>query len=149
MQPAKQLFNPFNWFGHINWKYTLLALPAVLTFVMVIKDAAAPREPFITLEKAAIVTPPKLAVTKVLASVERNDQQLMPNESVEVNPAEHVAATVQQEKAPIKTNLANKPANKPSKKVEKTVVADLPPEFVLPASESTAQPKAVAKSAEP
>ena len=150
MQPAKQLFNPFNWFDHINWKYTLLALPAVLTFVMVIKDATMNHEPVITLEKATLATPPKLAVTKVLASVAPNDPQLLPNESVEPVPAQNIEIASQQEKTPVKTKITlQKTEKKLSKKAQKTVIADLPPEFVLPANDSAAQPKSATKSAEP
>lgn len=83
VEPAKQLLNPLNWFKKINWRYVALAMPALMTFAIVIKSAATPREPVITIEQSSIAKPATFAASKVLEKAPQNNAQLLPNETIE------------------------------------------------------------------
>ncbi|MES2501937.1 MAG: adenylate/guanylate cyclase domain-containing protein [Pseudomonadota bacterium] len=83
VEPAKQLLNPSNWFKNINWRYVALAMPALMTFAIVIKSAATPREPVITIEQSSVAKPATLEVIKDLEKAPQNDAQLLSNETLE------------------------------------------------------------------
>ena len=149
-QPAKQLFNPLNWFTAVNWKYTALALPAFVTFVMIIKSAAAPQEPMISFIQNAEAVPATLEVANNLnAAQQQRDMQLL-NPPTELSAIEDKAETNAQvadvnpittpekaaDKSPVKdASVKTKSANKKvSKQIEQAELSDLPPEFKAPVS---------------
>ncbi len=159
IKPVKRILNPSNW---INWKYLALALPALMTLVIVIKTAATPREPMITLEQTVVEKPIALTVTKVLDTTTQNKQQLLPNETVETDVvmnhtnSNHVST---QEKKPTQAKPADKAIvqasveekstkKKTTNKANPKILDDLPPEFISTKPASAQQPKAATKSAE-
>ena len=84
--PSKQLLNLLNWFGAINWRYVALAMPALMTFAIMIKSAATPREPVITIEQTSAANaakPATLAMNKDLEKMPQNNAQLLSNETLE------------------------------------------------------------------
>jgi len=173
VEPAKQLLNPVGWFKSFNWRYVALALPALMTFAIVIKSAATPREPVITMEQAQVEKPAVLTESKVLETVSLNNQQLLPNETVEngfVNALD--TAPLKSESNDNSQSLQNQPLSnqslsnqsadkkslqaavdikpakkKASKKTQEKTLGDLPPDFVQ-SSDSAKQPKVATKTAE-
>ncbi|MES2501897.1 MAG: adenylate/guanylate cyclase domain-containing protein [Pseudomonadota bacterium] len=161
-----------HFFMRINWKYVALSLPAILTSVLVIKSAASPSEPMITLQKATVSTALAQAVA---APIQQNSSHLIPNETLEtklVNSHIELAnytvdnnavdksraekslddkAVIEQ---PAKTSLETKKADKKvakksnSKKSVKKSVNELPSDFTTPANNKVQQPKIVAQAAE-
>ena len=84
--PSKQLLNLLNWFRAINWRYVALAMPALMTFAIMIKSAATPREPVITIEQTSAANaakPGTLAMNKDLEKMPQNNAQLLSNETLE------------------------------------------------------------------
>jgi len=81
--PSKQLLNLLNWFRAINWRYVALAMPALMTFAIMIKSAATPREPVITIEQTSAAKPATLAINKDLEITQQNNAQLLSNETLE------------------------------------------------------------------
>jgi hypothetical protein len=84
--PSKQLLNLLNWFRAINWRYVALAMPALMTFAIMIKSAATPREPVITIEQTSAANaakPATLAMNKDLEKMPQNNAQLLSNETLE------------------------------------------------------------------
>jgi len=83
IRPSKQLLNLLNWFRAINWRYVALAMPALMTFAIMIKSAATPREPVITIEQTSAAKPATLAINKDLEITQQNNAQLLSNETLE------------------------------------------------------------------
>jgi hypothetical protein len=86
IRPSKQLLNLLNWFRTINWRYVALAMPALMTFAIMIKSAATPREPVITIEQTSAANaakPATLAMNKDLEKMPQNNAQLLSNETLE------------------------------------------------------------------
>lgn len=81
--PSKRLLNLLNWFRAINWRYVALAMPALMTFAIMIKSAATPREPVITIEQTSAAKPATLAINKDLEKMPQNNAQLLSNETLE------------------------------------------------------------------
>ncbi len=159
IKPVKRILNPSNW---INWKYLALALPALMTLVIVIKTAATPREPMITLEQTVVEKPIALTVTKVLDTTTQNKQQLLPNETVETDVvmnytnSNHVSTQGKKptqakpaDKAIVQASVEEKSTKKKtSNKANPKILDDLPPEFISTKPASVQQPKVATKSAE-
>ena len=177
LKPTNYLEPMQQFFRRINWKYVALSLPAIFTSVLVIKSAAAPSQPMITLQNAM--------PTAHSQTVEAPNNSL-PNETLETKPAknnielthytvdsntvdkskteksldEKVAdvkvAKLQPAEAQLdKTFPDNKKADKKiakkttSKKAVKKQLNELPSEFIAPESHQAQQPKTVAQAAEP
>ncbi len=158
VQPAKQWLNPVNWFNKINWRYTALALPALMTFAIVIKSAATPREPVITIEQASVAKPAAIIASNELNTAPQNKPHLLPNETLEtefvnVAQAKPLQATVsdnhklQESPIPQVANDTKPRKKKASKKAEEKVVYNLPPAFIQ-SVDSEKQAKPTVKTAE-
>lgn len=168
-KPAKQLLNPFNWFNVINWKYVALSIPALMTLVIVIKSAATPSEPIITLEQTVSAKPATFTTTKVLKTEPLNDAQLLPNETLEtdfVNTTDEKPLKTENrhnlhlqknqlrseksvDKASVQAAIDTKPTErKNSKKSDKQALGELPAEFTHSNSETSQHAKSTTKSAE-
>ena len=177
LKPTNYLEPMQQFFRRINWKYVALSLPAIFTSVLVIKSAAAPSQPMITLQNAM--------PTAHSQTVEAPNNSL-PNETLETKPAknnielthytvdsntvdkskteksldEKVAdvkvAKLQPTEAQLdKTLPDNKKADKKiakkttSKKAVKKPANELPSEFIAPENSQAQQPKTVALAVEP
>lgn len=138
VEPAKQLLNPSNWFKKINWRYVALAMPALMTFAIVIKSAATPREPVITIEQPSVAKPVTFAVSKVLDRSPQNNAQLLSNETIEsdfISVADEKPLPIVisdnaslKQKPIVQAAIETKPSKKKtSKKTAEKKVNDLPP----------------------
>ncbi len=120
IKPAQQLLNPLSWFEKVNWRYVALALPALMTFAIVIKSAATPQEPTITIQQTAVEKPVTFALSKVLTKSPQHDAQLLPNETLETGLVkegdEKQLPATESDKAslPEKPLLTNNEAEKPA-----------------------------------
>ncbi len=166
VQPTKTLFNPINWLTAINWKYTALALPAFVTFVMVIKTAAMPQEPVISFIQNAEAVPATLDVANSLNATPHQEQAALLNPTPElravadtakktaqvtqvnlINVPENTAEQNEGKEAPATAKVNNKKdSKKVSKKMEKNVLTDLPPEFSAPVSNNVYATKTAANT---
>lgn len=84
IKPTQQLLNPVNWFKKVSWRYVALALPALMTFAIVIKSAATPQEPVITIQQTSVEKPVTFTLSKVIAKTPQYHAQLLPNETLEI-----------------------------------------------------------------
>lgn len=150
----------------INWRYVVLALPALVAFAIMMKMVAEPVQPTIIMEDAPIVAKPSIPVI----TAKPNKNALMPNETVEDIPQELISAenivakdnvlvtnqttetvekTLEQKLAEeelAKAKLAKKQAKAKAKlKAE----SELSPELAATPAETAGLPNAEAKSAEP
>lgn len=139
-RPTAPTFNPFNWFNRINWKYLALALPAIMTLVVVIKTAATPSEPMITLEQTFIEKPLVSTATKVIESILPDSLQLLPNETIETNSGFDAQ--------PAQASVKQKSAKKTTKKSDVESIDNLPPDYVPAQSETQQQSKLATNSDE-
>ena len=139
-RPTAPTFNPFNWFNRINWKYLALALPAIMTLVVVIKTAATPREPMITLQQTLVEKPLGSTATKVIESILPDSLQLLPNETIETNSGFDAQ--------PAQASVKQKPAKKTAKKADVKLIDNLPPDYVPAQSETQQQSKLATNSDE-
>ena len=120
--PAQQLLNPSGWFKKVTWRYVALALPALMTFAIVIKSAATPQEPTITIQQTAVEKPVTFALSKVLTKSPHHDAQLLPNETLETGIVKEgdekplAAAESEKNSVPEKPLLTNNEAEKPAAK---------------------------------
>ena len=83
LKPTNYLEPVQQFFRRINWKYVALSLPAIFTSVLVIKSAAAPSQPMITLQNAM----PTAHSQTVEAP--KSSTLLLPNETLETKPAKN------------------------------------------------------------
>ncbi|WP_020168072.1 MULTISPECIES: adenylate/guanylate cyclase domain-containing protein [Methylotenera] len=167
-----------HFFKRINWKYVALSLPAILTSVLVIKSAASPSEPMITLQKSTAST----AQSQTVATpIQQSSTLLTPNETLVKKPvnsniqlANYAVDKSKAEKSldekvadrkiditqPTEIQLDktlpdNKKADKKiakkstSKKSVKKSVNELPSEFSAPDSNKAQQSNTVAQAAAP
>lgn len=139
-RPTAPTFNPFNWFNRINWKYLALALPAIMTLMVVIKTAATPREPMITLQQTLVEKPLGSTATKVIESILPDSLQLLPNETIETNSGFDAQ--------PAQPSVKQKSAKKTAKKSDVESIDNLPPDYVPAQSETQQQSKLATNSDE-
>lgn len=158
VEPAKQLLNPSNWFKKINWRYVALAMPALMTFAIVIKSAASPREPVITIEQPSVAKPVTFAVSKVLERAPQNNAQLLSNKTIEsgfISVADEKSLPIVisdnaslEQKPIVQAAIDTKPSKKKtSKKTAEKKVNNLPPSLNQNL-ESEKQAKPLIKTAE-
>lgn len=83
VEPSKQMLNLLNWFRTINWRYVALAMPALMTFAIMIKSAATPREQVIAIEQTSAAKPATFAINKDLEKMPQNNANLLSNETLE------------------------------------------------------------------
>ena len=95
-----------------------LALPALMTFAIVIKSAATPQEPVITLQQTAVEKPVTFALSKVIAKAPQHHAQLLPNETLETGLVKEPEAVNSD-----KTSLPDKPLLTKNKAEKPTVIA--------------------------
>ena len=139
-RPTVPGFNLLNWFNRINWKYLALALPAIMTLVVVIKTAATPREPMITLQQTLVEKPLGSTATKVIESILPDSLQLLPNETIETNSGFDAQ--------PAQASVKQKSAKKTAKKADAELVDNLPADYVPAQAETQQQSKLTIKSDE-
>ncbi len=166
IQPTKQILNPVNWFSAVNWKYTALALPAFVAFVMVIKTAATPQEPLISFVQNAEALPASQAVAEDLNALQQSNQlsaaNLTPKASIDADLTQKIgeqkSETVEVQQLALSEKSANQAldAEKPikakvtkqkvAKKVEKAAISDLPPAYEAPVSHNMPTTKTAANA---
>jgi len=114
IKPTQQFLNPVNWFKKVSWRYVALALPALMTFAIVIKSAATPQEPVITIQQTAVEKPVTFALSKVIAKAPQDHAQLLPNETLETGFVKEPEATDSDKASlPEKPLLTKNKADKP------------------------------------
>ena len=163
----------------LNWKYAALSLPAIVTCVLVIKSAASPNEPTITMQEAVAATQVAENSATRVAQVSASNKGALtlpagdsiqlahyvvepvnasemkkPESDVELALIDKTAKKTVVEQ-PVKTQpedrkSAKKVAKKSDKKLNvKKETSELPADFVVPANHNTQPVKTVAKVAEP
>lgn len=116
---ATNYLEPFQHFvKRINWKYAALCLPAIMTSILVIKSAASPSEPLITLQSTTVGT--ELATT-VAMPIQQNSPQLMPNKTIAKEP---VNSNVELANYVVDKNAVDK--SNPEKLLDETIAIEQP-----------------------
>lgn len=100
----------------INWKYAVLAMPAVIAFFLIIKNASEPVTPTITIDDSAANTQVATATTETLNTVvtkpdaqpnSTGNELLLPNESIATLPSASSLPQKQRLNSDSKTDVAN------------------------------------------
>jgi class 3 adenylate cyclase len=99
----------------INWKYAMLAAPAVVAFFLIIKSASEPAQPAITMDNTAATKQIAIATTEAAKTLEAesaalpkstSQDVLLPNESIATVPSAASVAIKDAKKNAAKTDVA-------------------------------------------
>ena len=154
-----------------NWTYAALAIPVLAIFVGLIKTNAEPKSPVIIVTnpieqmkpvaqaKAPLLMPALKPSVNLSAPADKKVDSLMPNETIEksldiasLKPAKDQTTDQAKDgdKVQVKVQVKDQVKPKPAKKkASKEMLAELPPEFVLPKKDVAENSHSVDNAAKP